>query len=257
MLTEARVLSHQRVAAATYLLELEAPELAQAAKPGQFVNLRIPDNEAMVLRRPISLHDIDAEHGMIRLLYLVAGGGTQRLTALNEGDAVDLLGPLGHGFSTEFAGTRAVVIGGGIGVAPLLPLVKSLHAAGKSVKLLLGARNKDALTDTAAFAPYVAAIAIATDDGSAGCHGFVTELLTAELEAAGADFIYACGPKPMLRAVESVAAEHGVAGEISTEERMGCGLGVCLSCAATAKDGSHRKVCADGPVFPLGVLAYD
>ena len=252
-----KVLLNEKVGKDIWRMELKCPWIAKKAKPGQFVNVRINDVAEPLLRRPLSLHGIDAANGIISLLYLVVGRGTEMMTHLENGDSVDLLGPLGNGFSTFFHGRRTVIVAGGIGSAPFHPLMEALRKKNKQIKMIYGARNAESLTCLDLYEEEGVETILVTEDGSMGEKGFVTGPLDELLQKQGADFVYACGPEAMLKAVEEVVAKYRIAGEVSTEARMGCGLGVCLSCSKKAKDGKNRKCCLDGPVFAMGVMDYE
>lgn len=251
------VLSNEKVGRDIWKMEIEAPGIANDAKVGQFVNVRVNGTIEPLLRRPISLHGIDKERGKIAFLYLVVGKGTAMMTEFQPRQEIDLVGPLGNGFSTDFAGEKALVVGGGIGSAPLYPLLQALIKAGKTPKLLLGAADIRSIVGIALYDELDIEIAVATDDGSLGEKGFVTSLVEQDLAGGQYDYIYGCGPIPMLQSLEDLSAKYKVPGEISTEAHMGCGLGICLSCTAKGKDGKNRKVCQDGPVFRLGELSYE
>lgn len=238
-------------------MTLAVPGIAQAARPGQFVNLRLSEKLDPLLRRPISLHRIDPQTGTITMLYLVVGKGTTMMSRMEDGETIDVLGPLGNGWDCTFTGQSAVLVGGGIGIAPLFPLAQALRAAGKRVRLIAGAKSKAYLTDTAAYEALGVEVRIATDDGSAGFHGFVTQLVEDAIAEGVCEQLYACGPKPMLRFVEKIALEKQVPGQVSTESHMGCGLGVCLLCPNKVKAGGYKKTCVDGPVFAIGELDYE
>jgi dihydroorotate dehydrogenase electron transfer subunit len=257
MVEQGKILINENVGKNIWRMELKAPVIAQKAQPGQFVNVRLTDKTDPLLRRPISLHGIDADNGIISFLYLVVGKGTEMMSKLENGDRLDLLGPLGNGFSPKFRGRHAVLIGGGIGSAPLYPLMEMLKAKKNDVTLIYGAQEKDSIVCLDLYKENEADIIITTEDGSAGEKGFVTAPLERLLANQSVDYIYACGPEAMLRAVEDMAQKYGVDGEISTEANMGCGLGVCLTCSLAGKDGKNRKVCTDGPVFKMGELAHE
>jgi dihydroorotate dehydrogenase electron transfer subunit len=251
-----KIIYNRSAAQNIWLMKIYAPEIAAVARPGQFVNIRLSEQLDPLLRRPISLHGIDPENGTISMLYMVVGRGTEQLTKMEPEASINVLGPLGNGFCTEFAGDQAILLGGGIGVAPLYPLAQALVAKGKSVRLLVGAKSQEYLSDTKPYQELGVTVEISTDDGSYGYHGFVTELLEKAIAEHACEYLYACGPTPMLRAIESKALEHGVKGQVSTESHMGCGLGVCLCCPNKVKAGGYKKTCEDGPVFEIGVLDY-
>ena len=218
---------------------------AQAACPGQFAHILIPGK---TLRRPISICDVDKEKKTLRLVFEVRGEGTKQLSFSKVGDALDILAPLGHGFSMKETDKKTVFVGGGIGVPPLLYASK---AYGENAVAILGFRNRDAVILQEDFKAAGCRVVLTTDDGSAGRKGFVTEALKEEIERANR--VCACGPTPMLKAVASLCEEKGVLCEVSLEERMGCGIGACLVCACKTRrqDGSetYSHVCKNGPVF--------
>lgn len=251
-----KVMQHQEIASGFYLLTIEAPAIARLAQPGQFVHVKCTPTMDPLLRRPISLHRIDAKAGTITLLYQVVGRGTQLLSKFMVDDEIDLMGPLGRGFDLPSQPGDVMVVGGGIGAAPLLPLVEALCDMGNVVTMILGARSKDWLLGAESFVQAGAQVLVATDDGSQGQQGFVTDILVQHLQGTKPAALYACGPEPMLRAVASMALSQGLTGQVSLEERMGCGVGACLACVckikvATPNGWDYQKVCIDGPVFAL------
>lgn len=218
---------------------------ANAAVPGQFAHILVPGK---TLRRPISICDVDKAKGTLRLVFEVRGEGTEILSRTAVGQPLDILAPLGHGFSMKDTGKKTVFVGGGIGVPPLLYASK---AYGENAVAVLGFRNRDAVILTKDFEESGCKVVLTTDDGSAGRRGFVTEALLEEIE--GANLVCACGPTPMLKAVARLCEQRGVSCEVSLEERMGCGVGACLVCACKTRrpDGNdtYSHVCKDGPVF--------
>lgn len=221
-----------------FSFEVFAPGISSVAKPGQFANILV---RGKTLRRPISICDIYSENGLLRFVFEIRGEGTRILSQKKESEYLDILAPLGNGFNIEQTSKKAVFIGGGIGVPPLLAASKPF---GKNASVLLGFQNSKKIILADDFAKSGAAVKIATDDGSAGYHGFVTELLKEE----NPHIIYACGPMPMLKIISNFARENGVPCQISLEERMACGIGACLVCACETRFG-YRHVCKDGPVF--------
>lgn len=240
-----RVLSQERLSEDIFSLWLETPAAAEAV-PGQFLSLYV-DDPSRLLPRPISICEI--EEGRLRLVYRTAGEGTRILSRLREGETVSFLGPLGNGFPLQ--GGTAVLVGGGIGIPPMLALAKALP--GEKV-IILGYRDKNMflLDELSALGRVV----IATYDGSAGVHGTVLDAM--RQEGVTGDVLYACGPKPMLRALKAWSIETGVPAWISLEERMACGVGACLACVCHTMDVDehsqvkNRRVCKDGPVFSAG-----
>lgn len=236
-----KILDRQQLTPDVVSLTLDAGELARSAKPGQFVNVKC--GAGNLLRRPISICDADGD--ALRIVFQVKGEGTQWLARRHRGHSVDLLGPLGHGYDYPETG-RVLVVGGGIGVPPMLYAAKA--APGGAVAAL-GYRNKDAVILTEDFAEAGIPVKIASDDGSVGHHGFVDALVRAYLrtdkEIAA---VFACGPRPMLKSVFLAAQEYETPCFVSMEERMGCGIGACLVCSCSV-GGHNRHVCKDGPVF--------
>ena len=217
---------------------------AQIAQPGQFVHIRC--GQANLLRRPISICNWAAERDLIRIVFEDRGEGTHWLSQCAVGDSLDILGPLGHGFSMEPDG-RYLLVGGGIGIPPMRGCAQ--YTQGRSTAIL-GGRSADKVILRDCFQEECAKVLMATDDGSLGYHGFVDALVRQELEQdRNYDTVLACGPKPMLRNVAKVAEEFGIPCQVSMEERMGCGIGACLVCACDMKDGSRKHVCKDGPVL--------
>lgn len=225
---------------------------AQITGPGQFVHVRC--GEGLLLRRPISICSWSVEGDLIRMVFEARGEGTAWLAQRQEGEDLDVLGPLGHGFQMEPQG-RYLLVGGGIGVPPMLGCAK--YADGESTAIL-GFRSASNAMLLEEFASCCASVRVATDDGSMGHHGFVDALVREELERnPGYTAVLACGPKPMLRSVAKVAEAFGVPCQVSMEERMGCGVGACLVCACKSSDGHQKHVCKDGPVFDSKEVAWD
>ena len=241
------VISQECIAKDIYSLWLQTKEIAAQAKPGQFVSVYCNDG-AHLLPRPISLCEIGAEKGRLRLVYRVVGKGTEMFATLKSGDSVDVLGPLGNGFPmNEAEHKRVFLVGGGIGVPPMLETAKQL--VGDPV-LVMGYRDELFLTDEMEAA---GKLVIATEDGSCGTKGNVLDAIREkDLKA---DMIFACGPKPMLRALKAYALEQDIPCYVSMEERMACGVGACLGCVCQSTqvdDHSkvhNKRVCKDGPVF--------
>ena len=248
MKKEAKVLSYGLLAEGIYELWLETP-FAKDVVPGQFVGV-YPVNKATLLPRPISVCEVDTERSAIRLVYRVVGSGTAEFSLYQPDDFIMILGPLGNGFPIDMAkGKNVVVMGGGIGVPPLLETAKRLTDA--KVSAVMGYRNSETfLSDE--FEKY-SDMYIATEDGSVGTKGNVIDALKAN--DIKCDVIFACGPMPMLRAIKAYAGEIGAKAYLSLEERMACGVGACLGCITKTKEiDDHSRVhnariCTDGPVF--------
>ncbi len=240
-----KIVSKREIAKNQVEMLLENKELAEEAMPGQFVHINI-GSEAHILRRPISV--CDAYENITRIVFEIKGEGTKILAEKKEGEMLDLIGPLGNGFTVK-PGQRAVVIGGGLGSFPLLYLAKKLD----NPKIFLGFRNKDMVCLEDDFKK-CGEVQIATDDGSYGYHGFAIDLAREALD--GCDIIYACGPTPMLKAVKAMGEEKGIKTEISMEQRMGCGVGACLVCVCKTQSG-YDKVCQKGPVFDAKEVIFE
>ena len=246
LVTESRRISD---AAELYELLLECPDIAGYALPGQIVHVLC--GEGTTLRRPISICEtIDGKY--LRLRYEVRGKGTKWMSERKSGEKISLLGALGHGF-TFHEGKRALLVGGGIGIYPLLSIGKKY---GASAKALFGFRNASLVNSIELFTGNGIDVSVITDDGSSGREGFVTELLCEELQKKSADIVYVCGPRGMMTAAAKLCEVFGTDCEVSMEERMGCGVGACLACVCATmfrENGKNveknKRVCVDGPVF--------
>lgn len=240
------ILHNEPLTAQIWRMQLQGP--CADYRAGQFVEIQLP---SFFLRRPISVCDV-TEGGqdgktILTLIYKVVGAGTQEMTTLRSGAVLDLLAPLGNGYDLMKAGSRPLLIGGGVGIPPLYLLAKQLRAQGKEVQVVLGFNTAAEMFYINEFEALGCAVSVATADGSAGVRGYVTDAVPA---AYSETYYYACGPLPML---QSVIRRLGTCGEMSMEERMGCGFGVCMGCSIQTSDGP-RRVCTDGPVFPAGEL---
>lgn len=221
---------------------VKSPEAAGIAKPGQFAQLYVPGK---ILRRPISFCDIDRSGGMLRFVFQIRGEGTKILAGMQCGDTINMLAPLGNGFDLEAAGRRILFVGGGIGVPPLLAASKRFA---DNAVLAAGFKDKENIILKDDFEKNGCKVLIATDDGSYGHHGLVTDMI----EGLQFDTVYACGPLPMLKAVSRIAENKNALCYVSMEERMACGIGACLGCAVKLRGNNgeyYGHVCKDGPVF--------
>jgi dihydroorotate dehydrogenase electron transfer subunit len=239
------VISEQtKLAEDIYSMWIEAEDIVLSAKPGQFVSLYCKDGSKL-LPRPISICEINKQKGTVRLVYRVSGKGTMEFADLKPQDTIEAMGPLGNGFTLE--GKKALLIGGGIGVPPMLELAKQLNC---ERQIVLGYRDVTFLDEE--FTPY-GNVYIATEDGSKGTKGNVLNAIRDN--NLNADIIFACGPTPMLRGIREYALVKGIICQLSLEERMACGIGACLGCVCKTKDVDHHsnvknaRVCKDGPVF--------
>lgn len=247
--------SNELLAEGIYDMVLDAPRVASIAKPGQFVNLYCQDGMNL-LPRPISLCEYDREEGTIRLVYAVVGKGTEAFSKLEAGQQIDVLGPLGKGFPISEQEEEHLILGGGVGVPPLLQLAKELKG---SLKVVLGYRDEPFLLEdfeALAKAKGNMEVKVATDSGKVGTKGTVMNHYE---ETDGGAKVYSCGPSPMLKAIQTKALSLDQYGYLSLEERMGCGFGACVGCVCRIKTKDeagqetieHKKVCKDGPVFKL------
>lgn len=243
---EAPLVSQEALGEGVYKLVAVAPSLALRAVPGQFVQVGISEGKTL-LRRPLGIAEADTSTGHVSLIYRVAGKGTLSLSQLQPGDSIKLLGPLGHGFNTKVQ--KPLLVGGGMGLSPLLYCAQWFSNRQVEVDVLMGGRTAGELFWQQQFAGFASNIHQTTDDGSLGTKGFVTTVLPQLLADSDYDLVIACGPEIMMKNVYEVCKQKHVPCEVSLERRMGCGLGACLSCSIDTRSG-RRKVCKDGPVFP-------
>lgn len=242
---QAKVLKVETLSNGIYSVWIKEPVIAAQAKAGQFISFFSKDGSRL-LPRPISICEIDKDNGILRVVFRVAGFGTKEFSLLKEGETVDVMGPLGNGFTLE--GKKAILIGGGIGIPPMLELAKSLSIE-KSI--VLGYRTNDLFLKEE-FEPY-GTVYVSTEDGTAGTKGNVIDAICEQnIEA---DRIFACGPAPMLKGIKAYAMEHGIKAQLSLEEKMACGIGACLACVCKSKEKDphtnvkNKRICKDGPVF--------
>lgn len=230
-----QIVSNQKMTRDVYEMVL-AGDTSAITAPGQFINIKI---EGLFLRRPISICDWSDE--TITILYKVVGEGTERMAKMTDADSLDVLVGLGNGFDVSLSGERPLLIGGGVGTPPMYGLCKRLIALGKKPTVVLGfASAADVLCEKELCA-LGADVIVSTADGSYGVHGFVTDAMA----GVDATYFYACGPIPMLRAISDAST---ISGELSFEERMGCGFGACMGCSCKTKYG-NKRICRDGPVL--------
>lgn len=248
----------EKIAKSIYKMTVKSKDISMNARPGQFVNVKCSEGINALLRRPISICNVDRDRETFDIVFQIKGIGTEYLSQKKVGSEVDLIGPLGKPFNISDQYKRIAVVGGGIGTFPLLYLLKEMKEADKSA--FLGFRNSDYVVLTDEFDAASNSLSIATDDGSTGYKGLVTDLLEKELHEKGYDIIYTCGPLPMIRKVVDIANKEGVKCQVSLEQRMGCGIGACLVCACkTGKpdDWEYSHVCKDGPVFWSDEVIFD
>lgn len=239
-----KLLRKKEIAEGIFDFTVASEDIARETQCGQFLHIACGDKT--FLRRPISI--CDAEDGKVRFIFEVKGEGTKELSKKEVGDMIDVMGPLGHGFEIKPSVQNPVVIGGGIGVFPLLKLTKNLNNA----TVFLGFRNKSRVVMEKEFEKISKLTIVGTDDGSYGYEGYIASAMEGYLNMNECDMIYSCGPTPMLRAVKKIAENLDIPCQLSLEQRMGCGIGACLVCSCeTNKEGTDKyaKVCTNGPVF--------
>lgn len=225
-----------------FKLKLKSKKTLPEINPGQFVEVQVNSDSKVLLRRPISINDVDSQTNEISLIIQTVGQGTKELAKINEGEEINLVYPLGNGFNIE--GENPLLVGGGVGIAPLLYLAKNFHAKGIKPKVLLGFRSQEQMIDLKEYEKY-ADVYISTQDGSVGSKGLVTEN---EIFTQSYDTIYTCGPTPMMKAISENALKNNIECYASLENKMACGIGACLCCVQNTTEG-HKCTCTEGPVF--------
>jgi dihydroorotate dehydrogenase electron transfer subunit len=262
--TRCEVLSNRRTGA-YHSITLVAPDVADKARPGQFVEIAVPGGRDFLLRRPFSIHQASRRGGWAGTLEIVleAGGpGTAWLAGVKTHDVLDVIGPLGRPFSYPAELTSCLLVGGGYGAAPIYFLAEELRARNKSVSMILGARDHERVFKPIEGKRLADSVVVTTEDGSMGERGRVTDALPAAVARTGAQVVYACGPNAMLRAVAEYCLSRGIPCQVAVEEMMACGLGVCWTCAVPmiAKDGRgwwNMRACLEGPVFNGARIWWD
>lgn len=259
------VLSHRRHGEEYHSLTVVAPDIAESARPGQFVNLRPPPDRHFILRRPFSICRVNRGSGWaatIEVIFDIRGPGTAALAAMRPHDPIDIIGPIGQGFVVPENRHACLLVGGGVGATPLFFLGEELRAAGKRVDVLCGAARASRLVNTLELKRLGAQTEFTTDDGSIGYRGIVTDLLPGMIERCGSEVIYACGPRAMLAATTAIAVAHRIPIQVALEEQMGCGIGICMSCVAPIYNQRgtalmNVRTCLEGPVFNGARVAWD
>ena len=242
------VVSNKPASSSVYCMVVKAPQIANEALPGQFIHVK-KQPSVNFLRRPFGVADIDRENGTLTMLYRVVGKGTKEYTQMKAGDVMSILGPLGSSF--ELKKGRPLLVGGGVGIAPLIYLARALKAQGEAPIVLIGGKNSDEVFWQEYLKPYADKIYITTDDGSVGFKGFTVQLMPQIFAENEIENVYTCGPMIMMDGVAKLCYEHEKDCQVSLEKRMACGIGVCLGCTFEGKlTKKRRKVCTEGPVFP-------
>ncbi len=256
---KSKILSNKKLGRECYLMEFEAAPIARTAKPGQFIHLRCSDGVVPLLRRPFSIHKVNRR--TIYILYRLVGRGTEFLAGKKAGEYLDVVGPLGNGFSYSRSKTaNSVLVAGGMGVAPLLMLARELirYQTKVNILVLIGARTKKLILCEKDFKDLGIKVKISIE-GSSSRQGVVTDLLGGVLSAGrypSSTVIYACGPKKMLKKLAEISGRYGITAQASLEGNMACGVGACLGCAISTKTG-YQRVCTEGPVFNLDEVIWE
>jgi dihydroorotate dehydrogenase electron transfer subunit len=261
-----KIVSNQQIAKGYYKLAFRSPEIAKKALAGQFLNIKVSNDLEPLLRRPFGIHRISNQKpetsNQIEILYEVVGKGTEILSRKKSGEYLGVIGPLGNGFS--LLSTRySLLVGGGMGVAPLVFLAERLAEIQNpkskiQTLVLIGAKTENQILCEKEFQDLGCDVKIATDDGSRGFKGYVSDLLKNTLPATNSQLrtkIYACGPKPMLKEIAVTSKKFKIPAQVSLEEHMACGIGACFGCAVMTK-GGYKRVCKDGPVFEAGDIIF-
>lgn len=242
-----RILQNKQIGPDIFSMVIKAPKIALRATPGQFIHIRCSKALSPLLRRPISIASIDEKQGNLQIIYRVVGVGTKLLSQKPEGDMVDIMGPLGKGFPLPEKGKAPILIGGGIGVAPLLFLAQGIAEAklAEGGTAFMGFAKKEEVYGIEFLESLGFDVFITTDDGSLGIKGFPTDLLTKVEDG----IIYGCEPKPLLKKIKDEAVREKMLAYLSLEEHMACGIGACIGCSVKSSGNGYKKVCKDGPVF--------
>ncbi len=249
-----RVAANQLLCGNFYKLVLPNKSMAAKAKPGQFVNIRVDKGSDLLLRRPLSIHLVKGDQ--LEIIYKVVGRGTEKLAQFKVQEQIDVIGPLGHGYTLTEG--KTILVGGGTGIASLAFLAAALKSKYHQPPMaLIGAKTKTELLCAEVFAQLGCTVKTATDDGSQGQPGLVTELFReiVAIFSTHPSMVYACGPLPMLRELIKLCRHFRIPCEVSLEEHMGCGVGACMGCVVKGVKGEYLRVCKDGPVFNINEVA--
>lgn len=246
-----KVVAHHQLNSEHYVLELELPSPPPEIVAGQFAEVQVDGEPDVMLRRPFSIHDMDPVNNTLSILIKKVGKGSRKLEEKSAGDHINIIYPLGKGFTLpKNREEKVLLVGGGCGVAPLLYLARTLNTMGIRPLILIGGRSQGDLVALKAYEKY-GDVAVTTEDGSMGLQGMVTQ--HPALATPTATQIFTCGPDPMMKAVARIAQQHNIFCEVSLENTMACGIGVCL-CCVTDTDEGHQCVCTQGPVFNVNKL---
>ena len=270
-LAAGEVLSHKKYGEKYHSLTVVSPDVGEAVRPGQFVNVKCGDDRSFILRRPFSVYRVHKQGGWastIEFVFDVRGPGTDYLSRLRAHASVDLLGPLGRGFALPRTRAHCLLVGGGIGAAPLFFLADELRNEGHRVDVVLGARTAGLLLNAIEARRLASVCRVTTEDGSTGERGRVTDVLAETMERCETEVVYACGPHPMLAAVSRACMDAEVPVQVAVEELMGCGYGVCMTCVMPLRRPPKRneedddavlyaRTCTEGPVFNGAAVVWN
>ncbi len=251
------VIENQEVASGFFRLTLAADSFPETVAPGQFVMVRTAEGVDPLLRRAFAVHDVLDRR--IKILYKVVGRGTEWLSKRKKSDGIDLIGPLGRGFVIPKTVKTAWLVAGGIGIAPFKLMIRVLRSKNIDTTLFFGARTAEELAGLRDLGEQGLSLVLSTEDGSLGEQGMIVDVFREYIQNAQIDKtcrVYACGPHPMLSETARLCRETGVAGEVSMESEMGCGLGTCMGCVIRTPDG-YQRVCREGPVFPADRILWE
>ena len=248
---KSKIIASEQVAKNHFKITFYSAYISNHANPGQFLHVRCSRDTYPLLRRPLSIHNVEKDKDEVQILFKVVGTGTKMLSELKTGDRIDALGPLGNGFKIDTKKNVAVLVGGGYGIAPLFYLAKELKGKIKAIYAFIGAKSKDSVICNEDFKSLGVEVVVGTEDGSMGKKCLICDpvnvLLSSKIIEDQTE-IFACGPHGMLKELSSLALEKRIPCQISMEEKMACGIGTCLGCVVKTKEG-YKKVCEDGPVF--------
>ena len=255
----AQIISNRAINRDFYDMELSCPEIASAARPGQFIMVDTGSNHVPYIKRPFAI--AGADRGAIRIIYKIAGSGTQILSGMPAKREITVIGPLGNGYAIPSHGKRILLVAGGAGLSSVMSLLPELKCRSCTCHLVIGARNADGVLLLKHFQDLGVNLHISTEDGSMGYAGFPTPVVQALLTEYSFDAAFVCGPKPMMRAVSQEILRAGVPCQVSLEQRMGCGFGVCVGCSCKILDPEkgiiQKRVCKEGPVFDAKEVVWD
>lgn len=257
--TTAQVLSKDEVAAGVFLMKLFSEQIALTAKPGQFIHVKVGDNQSFILRRPLSIHRLSGR-GTFEILFEVRGQGTAFLSKEPTRAQLDIIGPLGRGFEVQENLKTAVFVAGGLGIAPLMFLAEDFAKRQLKTYFVIGSQTEDKMLYYIDLKRMSRKVYPATDDGSFGHRGVATDLLGRAILEARPEQVFACGPPGMLKAAAEICLDARVACQVSVERRMGCGIGACLSCVCRVKeddDVEYQRACVEGPVFMADQVVWE